>query len=92
MGIAIAVLILIAFLASFRYKVTNKKLDRARYFIERKAEVGYEGLTAEEKTECDALCDELYGKDKDGIGNYDAIVGRVVDDADVKQTDDVKGK
>ncbi len=92
MGIAIAVLILIAFLASFRYKVTNKKLDRARYFIERKAEVGYEGLTTEEKTECDALCDELYGKDKDGIGNYDAIVGRVVDDADVKQTDDVKGK
>ncbi len=92
MGIAIAVLILIAFLASFRYKVTNKKLDRARYFIERKAEVGYEGLTTEEKTECDALCDELYGKDKDGIGNYDAIVGRVVEEVDVKSDEAAENK
>ena len=34
MGLAIVVFIAIAFYASFRYKITNKKLTRVRYFIE----------------------------------------------------------
>lgn len=91
MGIAIALLILIAFLASFRYKVTNKKLDRARYFIDRKAESGYAGLTAEEKIEYNQLCDELYGKDKNSIGDYDSIVGRVIE-IDGQPVEEIVGK
>lgn len=59
MGIAVAVLISIAFFASFRYKVTNKKLDRIKYFNE-KIEAGrYDTLTDEEKLERRQLINQL---------------------------------
>lgn len=59
-GIAIAVFIAIALFASFKYKVTNKKLDRIRYFIEARKS-GAE-LTPEEEEERAKLISELYGK------------------------------
>ncbi len=64
MGIAIAVLISIAMIASFKYKVTNKKLERARYFIEANKANELDQLSDEEKSERDALIKELYGKVK----------------------------
>ena len=64
MGLAIVVFIAIAFYASFRYKITNKKLTRVRYFIEaRKAGTV---LSDEEEEERTALVHELYGKQDPG--------------------------
>lgn len=60
MGIAIAVLISIAFVASFKYKVTNKKLIRIRYFTEKQKEGLLEELSEKEKNERQELMDELY--------------------------------
>ncbi len=62
LGISVAVFITIAFLASFRYKITDKKLDRARYFIDKVKAEGIESLTEEEASERKALVSELYGK------------------------------
>ena len=62
LGISVAVFITIAFLASFRYKITDKKLDRARYFIDKVKAEGIESLTEEEASERKALVKELYGK------------------------------
>lgn len=59
-GIAIAVFIAIALFASFKYKITSKKLDRIRYFIEARKS-GAE-LTPEEEEERAKLISELYGK------------------------------
>ena len=64
MGLAVVFFIAIAFYASFRYKINNKKLTRVRYFIEaRKA--GAE-LSEEEEAERTALVHELYGKQDPG--------------------------
>ena len=64
MGLAVVFFIAIAFYASFRYKINNKKLTRVRYFIEaRKA--GTE-LSEEEEAERTALVHELYGKQDPG--------------------------
>lgn len=64
MGLAIVVFISIALYASFRYKITNKKLTRVRYFIEaRKAGTV---LSDEEEAERTALVHELYGKEDPG--------------------------
>ena len=62
MGISVAVFITVAFVASFRYKITDKKLDRARYFIDKVKEEGVDSLTEEEAEERNALINELYGK------------------------------
>ena len=59
MGIAIALLITLAMLASFRYKVTTAKLKRIRYFNDL-GEKGLLGtLNEEEKAERIALINEL---------------------------------
>lgn len=64
MGLAVVIFIAIAFYASFRYKITNKKLTRVRYFIEaRKAGAV---LSDEEEAERTALVHELYGKQDPG--------------------------
>lgn len=65
LGVAIAIFITIAFIASFRYKVNDKKLDRARCFIDKVKEEGVDSLTEEEKAERNALIKELYGKVKE---------------------------
>lgn len=70
MGLAIVVFIAIAFYASFRYKITNKKLARVRYFIE--ARKSGTVLSDEEEEERTALVHELYGA-KDP-GGYVAVL------------------
>lgn len=60
LGITVAVLITIALIASFRYKITSAKLTRIRYFIE--ARKSGKALTDEESAEREALIAELYGK------------------------------
>lgn len=60
MGISIVVFISIAFIASFKYKINSKKLERVRYFINaRKDNVT---LSEEEEKERTDLVHELYGK------------------------------
>lgn len=60
LGVAIAVFISIALFASFKYKVTSKKLERMRYFIDAKKSGA--PLTDEEEEERTAMVAELYGK------------------------------
>ncbi len=60
LGIAIAVFISIALFSSFKYKVTSKKLERMRYFIDAKKK-GLP-LTEEEEAERAKMIKELYGK------------------------------
>lgn len=76
LGISVAVFITIAFIASFRYKVNDKKLDRARYFIDKVKEEGVDSLTEEEKAERNALIKELYGKVKEV--NVEPVVEEVI--------------
>ena len=61
MGIAIAVLISFALFSSLKYKVTDKKLARMRYFIEKVKKGGLESLTEDERIEREAMVKELYG-------------------------------
>lgn len=60
LGVSVAVFITIALFASFRYRITSKKLDRIRYFID--ARKSGQTLTNEESEEREALIAELYGK------------------------------
>lgn len=61
MGISIAILISIALLASFMYKVDNNKLMRIRRLVDLEKEVGLEGMSAEDKKEKFELTDLLVG-------------------------------
>ena len=72
MGLAIVVFIAIAFYASFRYKITNKKLTRVRYYIE--ARKSGTVLSDEEEAERTALVHELYGA-KDPGGYVTVLAG-----------------
>lgn len=74
MGMSVAILITIAFIASFKYKVNSKKLVRIRYFIDARKK-GVE-LTDEETAEREALVAELYGK----VDEKDVVVPQVLDD------------
>lgn len=59
LGVSVTVLLSLGFFASLKYKVTNKKLERIRFFVEKRREDGIESLTAEERTEYDGLIKEL---------------------------------
>lgn len=59
LAVTVAVLLTIGFIAAVRYKVTDKKLERIRYFVDKRNEVGVEGFTEEEKAEYDKLVKEL---------------------------------
>ena len=61
LGSSIAILISIAFVASFMYKVNSHKLTRIRYFIERQKAGTLPSMTIEEKQERLALAEELAG-------------------------------
>lgn len=74
MGMSVAILITIAFIASFKYKVNSKKLVRIRYFIDARKK-GVE-LSDEETAEREALVAELYGK----VDEKDVVVPQVLDD------------
>lgn len=62
MGVSIAVFISIAMFASFKYKVTNAKLKRIRYFCELAEQGALDTLSEEERQERIALIEELDGK------------------------------
>lgn len=62
MGISIVILIGFALYCSLRFKVTDKKLQRMRYYIEKVKAGGTDSLTPEETAERDAMVAELYGK------------------------------
>ena len=62
MGISIVVLISVAMFASFKYKVTNAKLKRIRYFCELAEQGALDTLSEEEKQERIALINEIAGK------------------------------
>jgi Na+/melibiose symporter-like transporter len=62
MGILIATLIAISLFSSFKFRVTNKKLERMRYFMDLNREGKLADITEEEKAEREALIHELYGK------------------------------
>lgn len=59
MGIAIAVLIAIALIGSFMYKITSKKLIRVKYFLDHMHNGTLDQLTDEERAEMQALQTEL---------------------------------
>ena len=80
-GIGIALFILIAFIASFMYKVNNKKLTRARYFIE--ARRNGTSLSYDEELERTNLVHELYGKkDPGGIPPEGFITDEMINRAE----------
>ncbi len=62
MGISIVILIGFALLCSLQFKVTDKKLHRMRYFIEKVKAGGLQSLTVAETDERNAMVAELYGK------------------------------
>lgn len=64
MGIGIAVLMSLALVGSLMYKVTNKNLDRIRYFVDKTEKEGEESFTLEEKKEKFMLIDKLAGYTK----------------------------
>lgn len=85
MGIAIVVFISIALYASFRYKITNKKLARVRYFIDARKEGTV--LSEEEEAERAALVHELYGnKDPGGYPAAGSGEGNEAANGDVPDT------
>lgn len=59
LGISVTVLLSVGFFASAKYKVTDKKLSRIRYFIEKRREAGLESFTEEEMAEYNKLQKEL---------------------------------
>ncbi|MDR3263793.1 MAG: MFS transporter [Clostridiales bacterium] len=59
LGASVVVLLLLAFLASMKYKVTDKKLERVRYFNEHSRQKTDDLLTEEEKEEKQKLLKEL---------------------------------
>ncbi|MFW5780410.1 MAG: MFS transporter [Bacillota bacterium] len=65
LGGSIAVLISLALVASFRYKVNSYKLSRIRYFIERKRNKTLVSMPEEEKQERLQLVEELAGLNDD---------------------------
>lgn len=87
MGICIAVFIAIAMFASFRYKITDKKLTRVRYFIDaRNEKVMLSDIELEER---ESLVKELYGNYKDtAYALPDADVSDCVEESGCEETVD----
>ena len=81
-GIGIALFITIALIASFMYKVNNKKLTRARYFIE--ARRNGTSLPVEEEQERTNLVHELYGSnDPGGIPPEGFLTNETISQAEI---------
>ena len=59
LGISVTLLLGFGFVSSMKYKVTNRKLERIRYFNEKRKNGGVESFTEEEKNEYEALRKEL---------------------------------
>jgi Na+/melibiose symporter-like transporter len=61
LGISVTLLVSLAFYASIQYKVTNKKLERVRYFNNHSRNGTLDTLSTEETTERENLIAELAG-------------------------------
>ena len=84
MGISIVILIGFALFCSFRFKVTDKKLQRMRYYIEKVKAEGLESLTVAEADERNAMIAELYGKvDPKDTAWYAAAQSEAAEEASV---------
>lgn len=64
LGGGVTLLIVLAFVSSLMYKITDKKLARVRYFLDKQRAGENDTLTSEEKAERYALIDELAGISK----------------------------
>ncbi len=93
LGISIAVFITIAMIASFKYKVTSKKLERMRYFIDTRKDGG--ALTPEEEEEREKMVVELYGKvnpnDIVDPSKYDEN-GNIIENDDIAEFETVESE
>ncbi len=81
MGVAVAVLISIAFIGSFRFKLNNTILERMRFFTEKVKTGEYETLSDAEKAERVDLIKKHYGRydaDKDA-----AVIARLTESTKV---------
>ncbi len=58
-GIVVVVMISLAIWASLKYKVTDQKLTRIKYYLEKQRAGENDTLTDEEKAEKEALIKEL---------------------------------
>ena len=84
MGISIVILIGFALFCSFMFKVTDKKLQRMRYYIEKVKAEGLESLTVAEADERNAMIAELYGKvDPKDTAWYAAAQSEAAEEASV---------
>lgn len=61
LGISVLILVIVSFVASMQYKVTNEKLKRIRYFNEKTSNGENDTLTEEEKKEKYDLIKKLAG-------------------------------
>lgn len=64
LGASVTVLISLGFVFSLMYKITDKKLARVRYYLDKQRAGENDTLTQEEISERAALLDELAGKDR----------------------------
>ena len=59
LAISVTLLLSFGFLSSIKYKVTNHKLERIRFFNEKRNSSGVDSFTSEERSEYDTLRKEL---------------------------------
>lgn len=60
LGISIPLLLAAAFICAWRIKITTKKSERVRYFIDKQRAGEFDTLTDEERSEFDELAKELF--------------------------------
>ena len=59
LALSVTILLVFGFISSIKYKVTNQKLERIRFFNEKRRNSGVNSFTSEERSEFDALRKEL---------------------------------
>ena len=59
LAISVTLLLGFGFLSSIKYKVTNEKIERIRFFNEKRRKIGEESFSSEEKEEYNKLRKEL---------------------------------
>ena len=60
LGISIPLCLIVAFVGAFMIKITTKKSERIRYFVEKQRNNELENLCEEEKLELETLKKELF--------------------------------
>lgn len=60
LGISIFVFLILAFISAYKIKITTKKSERIRYFIDRQRAGTIDSLTEDEKSELNVISEELF--------------------------------